>query len=41
MDPVSELKVAGLDVLSDEIYKKAFKMFENYLKNLENLANDI
>ena len=41
MDPVSELKVAGLDVLSDEIYEKAFKMFEKYLKNLENLANNI
>lgn len=41
MDPVSELKIAGLDVLSDEIYEKAFKMFENYLKNLENLANNI
>ncbi len=41
MDPVSELKVAGLDVLSDGIYEKAFAMFENYLNNLENLANNI
>ena len=41
MDPVSELKVAGLDVSSDEVYKKAFKMFENYLENLENLAKNI
>ncbi len=41
LDPVSELKIAGLDVLSDEIYKKAFKMFENYLENLENLAKNI
>lgn len=41
MDPVSELKIAGLDVLSDDIYKKAFKMFENYLNNLENLAKNI
>ena len=41
MAPVEELKIAGLDVLSDEIYNKAFKMFENYLKNLENLANNI
>jgi len=40
MAPVEELKIAGLDVLSDEIYNKAFKMFENYLKNLENLANN-
>ena len=40
LDPVSELKVAGLDVLSDDIYKNAFKMFENYLKELEMLAND-
>ena len=37
MDPVSELKVAGLDVLSDDIYKKAFGMFEEYLNELENL----
>ena len=41
MDPVSELKIAGLDVTSEEIYKKAFKMFENYLENLENLAKNI
>lgn len=40
MAPVEELKIAGLDVLSDEIYNKAFNMFENYLKNLENLANN-
>ena len=41
MDPLSELKVAGLDVQSDDIYKKAFKMFENYLENLEKLAEEI
>ena len=41
MAPVEELKIAGLDVLSDEIYNKAFKMFENYLENLENLAKNI
>lgn len=40
MDPVSALRVAGLDVLSDDIYEKAFNMFENYLKNLENLLNN-
>jgi len=40
MAPVEELKIAGLDVLSDEIYNKAFKMFENYLKNLKNYANN-
>lgn len=37
MDPVSELKIAGLDVLSNDIYDKAFNMFEDYLKHLEQL----
>lgn len=37
LDPVSELKVAGLDISTDEIYKRAFKMFEEYLKELESL----
>lgn len=39
LDPISELKVAGIDVLSDEIYDKAFKVFEEYLKELEKLSN--
>ena len=41
MDPVSELKVAGLDVLSEEIYDKAFKMFTDYLDELEKLSKEI
>lgn len=40
LDPISELKIAGLDVTKDEIYDKAFKMFEDYLSELENLANN-
>ena len=38
LDPVSELKIAGIDVLSSDIYEKAFKMFEDYLNMLEDLA---
>ncbi len=40
VDPVSSLKVAGVDVLSDEIYDIAFDMFESYLTELENLAKN-
>lgn len=40
LDPISELKVAGIDILSDEIYDKAFKMFDSYLRELEDLANN-
>lgn len=40
LDPISELKVAGIDILSDEIYNKAFKMFDSYLRVLEDLANN-
>lgn len=39
LDPVSELKIAGVDVLSGEIYDKAFKMFDDYLLELESLYN--
>lgn len=41
LDPVSELKVAGVDVTKNDIYDKAFKMFDEYLKELENLFNTI
>ncbi len=40
LDPISELKVAGIDILSDEIYDKAFKMFDSYLRDLEYLLNN-
>lgn len=38
LDPVSELKIAGLDVLNDKIYDKAFKRFEVFLSELEKSA---
>lgn len=38
LDPVSELKIAGLDVLNDKIYDKAFKRFEAFLSELEKSA---
>lgn len=37
LDPISSLKVAGVDVKSDEIYNTAFGMFEEYLVELEKL----
>lgn len=40
LDPISELKVAGIDILSDDIYDKAFKMFDDYLNELEKLAGN-
>lgn len=40
LDPISELKVAGIDILSDDIYDKAFKMFDEYLNELEKLAGN-
>lgn len=39
-DPISELKVAGIDILSNDIYDKAFKMFDDYLNELEKLAGN-
>ncbi|MBQ7917589.1 MAG: oligoendopeptidase F family protein [Clostridia bacterium] len=38
LDPISSLKVAGIDVKSSEIYEKAFAMFESYLNELEKLS---
>lgn len=38
MDPVSELKVAGVDLTSDEPYKIVIKSFENTLAELEKLC---
>lgn len=40
LDPVSSLKVAEIDILGDEPYKFAFKMFEDYLNELENLFKE-
>ena len=38
-DPISALKVAGVDVLTNDIYDMAFGMFRAYLEELENLFN--
>lgn len=37
LPPIEALKVAGIDVESDEMYVSAFKMFDEYLKELESL----
>ena len=38
LDPVSSLKIAGVDVKSDEIYHRAFNVFEEYLSEFEKLS---
>jgi oligoendopeptidase F len=38
LDPISSLKVAGIDVKSSAIYDRAFEMFEEYLSELEKLS---
>lgn len=40
LDPVSSLKEAGVDILSDETYKIAFNLFEEYLQNLKDLTKE-
>ncbi len=39
-DPISSLKVADVDVLSDDIYVGAFDMFKQYLDELKILAKE-
>ncbi len=38
LDPVNSLKVADIDILSTDTYDYAFKMFEDYLTELESLT---
>ncbi len=40
LDPVSSLKVAGVDILSDETYDIAFDLFEEFLNNLKSLTEE-
>lgn len=40
MDPVSSLLVAEIDITSEETYNFAFKMFEDYLKELKTLYEE-
>lgn len=37
MNPIDSLKVADIDIMSDETYNFAFNMFENYLEELKKL----
>lgn len=39
-DPISSLKVAGVDILSQETYDGAFSLFEEYLKKLKKLMEE-
>ena len=39
-DPISSLKVAGIDVLDAKFYDGAFAMFEEYLNELKNLTKE-
>jgi oligoendopeptidase F len=39
-DPISSLKVAGVDVLDGKFYDGAFAMFEDYLNQLKVLAKE-
>lgn len=41
LPPIESLKVAGIDVLSNNLYDEAFLMFEEYLQELENLNKSI
>lgn len=40
LDPVSSLKVADVDILSDETYEIAFNLFDEYLENLKSLTKE-
>lgn len=40
LDPVASLKIAEVDILSDDTYEIAFNLFENYLENLEHLTKE-
>ena len=39
-DPISSLKVADVDVCSNDIYDNAFDMFKDYLNELKKLAKE-
>ena len=39
-DPISSLKVAGIDVLDAQIYDDAFSMFKQYLNELKKLTKE-
>ena len=39
-DPISSLKVAGVDILSEETYNGAFSLFANYLERLKTLMEE-
>lgn len=40
LDPVASLKIADVDILSDETYETAFALFDDYLKNLKSLTKE-
>lgn len=40
LDPVGSLKIAEVDILSNETYEIAFKLFEDYLKILKDLTKE-
>ena len=40
VDPVSSLKVADVDILSNDTYEIAFNLFEEYLKELKSLTKE-
>ena len=40
LDPVASLKIAEVDILSDETYEIAFELFKNYLENLKTLTKE-
>ncbi len=40
IDPVSSLKVAEVDILSNDTYEIAFNLFEDYLKELKRLTKE-
>ncbi len=40
IDPVSSLKIAEVDILSNDTYEIAFNLFEDYLKELKSLTKE-
>ena len=41
MDPISELKVAGVDLNDDQVYADAFVEFENEIKQLKKYIKEV
>ena len=39
-DPVSLLKIAGVDLTTKESFNKAMKTFKNYIDEFEKLSNE-